>query len=377
MNSQKSSHEEYGLWIVTRVMQKKYITLKENGLSFDGQKHDVTGVRFAPELKNDPEILETLRETARGYLKLYYFLEEDPALRFDSVEYTAEENDPPVTGMTLLSLFETGQLRLKENREGDWILIYDSGYTEKFPEPEKVVRRVFEDIVRFGGADPEQYALTLMTRGGFRTEDLSDDLSVTSCYEDEEWYSEWEEDTPEINLKETDEGELSVSFSDGEKTERELIVEKNMEDTLKRLSRMISDIDEGAGESGAGSSGYTLTYNDHGTVEGSRLTAAVPDGFRAETDTEDLLLILWLPNPDNPEIWEASGFALTAENAEIAGDSGAGGENLNRTANGQNLRFECVRGNVLFTVLMTHVEQGKQTEAEETVRRLLSGITIR
>ena len=118
MNSQKSSHEEYGLWIVTRVMQKKHITLKENGLSFDGQKHDVTGVRFAPELKNDPEILETLRETARGYLKLYYFLEEDPALRFDSVEYTAEENDPPVTGMTLLSLFETGQLRLKESGEG-------------------------------------------------------------------------------------------------------------------------------------------------------------------------------------------------------------------------------------------------------------------
>ncbi|GEM_PF-5315493 len=375
MSVKTDSRKEYGLWIVTRVMQKKYITLRENGLSFDGKKHDVTGVRFSPELKNDAEIVSGLKEISRAYLRLYYFLEAMDELRFTG----KDTGEKPVTGMTLLSLFEKGVLELRESGPRSWTMAYDRSFTEMVPEPETVLLTLFQGILRFSGEEPADYRLTPETQSGFRTEALSDDLSVTSCFEDE-YAFDLTEDESGIITDIYDDG-LTVSFDPEEKTERELIVEKNMEDTLKRLSRMISDIDEGAGEVRSDESKYTLSFNDHMTAECSRFTALVPDGFRAETDAEDLYMILWLPNPDNPEEWEASVLVLTAESGENTGDSDTEGEILHRTGNGGNLRFTCLKqatdGAVLFTAVMIGVEQDKQPEAESMIRRLLSGITMR
>lgn len=397
MSIQKNSPEEYGLWIVTRVMQKKYITLKENGLSFDGKKHGVKGVRFSQELKQDPEIVSNLKEISRGYLRLYYFLEEDGGLsvsaeKAENPESAAAaesdidgENTPePLTGMSFLSLFEQDLLFLNKTGEKAYTLVYDSAFAGTLPDPETTLTRVFEDIVRFAEDDPAAYELTLESANGFRTEDLSDDLSVTSCF-DEEAYMDlnWEDIPAEIDLNtESDDDGLLIAFEENEKTERELIVEKNMEDTLKRLSRMISDIDEGAGEVRSDSSRYTLTFNDHETAACSLFTAEIPDGFRAETDIEDLHMILWLPNPDNPEEWEASVAVLTAESIENTGDSDADGETLHCTASGQKLRFTCLKRTgagetVRFTADMIGVETNKQPEAEAMIRRILSGITMR
>ena len=290
-----------GSWIVSELIGKKYISVPEDGLSFDGQRHRIGKVDFSEEVRKVPEIAQSFRECAEEFLRFHSFMEADSSLFVPAEQLGAALSErlynEPLTGMSLLRLFAGNGLSLQEKEDFTELSVSAQIY-DSLPDPEAYFYEAFSRICAYSGEDPELLYGGVTVGERFRTEALGNDLSVTFG----------EEKDPET-LEEMlfcSEAELNA----GGKTEREINIENNVRSTLSTLKQMMDDIDGGGEEHRNDLTSYTITFGENRQYRGDGYTVRIPDGFRLQEGAEDREFILWLPNRENPDEWEASLFML-------------------------------------------------------------------
>ncbi|MBR6322638.1 MAG: hypothetical protein IKR59_07195 [Lachnospiraceae bacterium] len=340
-----------GTWIAQRILSENLIGPGKGDLVFDGKRHGLKGLQFSEELKSDLEIMSDFRTIAHNVLYLFYFAEEQPYLRVplerQTEELRAVSGNEPLTGMSLLSLFCRGLLRIGVGLE-ETVLYADRLLLSELPDAPGLLSNLVRTLNMYSGeAGTERIRIRPM--GGIDTELLSDGLSISYVPEEES----------------------TASFSLDENT----AMYRQVRETLTTLRQMMQDIDETIEDYREDGSRFSLSFEEGRRYDAGLYSIAVPDGFSTGCDADDTGLVMWLPNPENPDEWEASLFCLRA----LKVTEEASSETVTReNTDGGILRIETAvpvgEKTVRFSVRAVGVSEEHRKEAAEAVRLLTDSV---
>ncbi len=339
-----------GVWMVRRMLSEKLIYASDADLQFRNGRHYLSGLQFSEDLRSDHEIMSDFRTIARNVLYLFYFAEEQRYLRVPAQkiapEYRKERPTEPLTGIPLLMRFSTGEFRAFFD-EDETVLYASPEFLTSVPNAAELLRDLVRTIYLYAGESGPQRIL-IRERREISTEMLASDLSISYLP------SELAEET-------------------GLPDERDARLEENVASTLSRLQKMMQDIDDQSMDVESDFSRYELSFESGERFENDYYSIAVPDGFRTEKDLDGNDYVMWLPNPENPDEWEASLFSVRQK----AG-SGLSSDTLEESREGSILRFETgvpkAEGLGLH-IRMVGVTEETAEDAREAVKRLLSTLS--
>lgn len=300
-----------GAWIVTELITRRLIGVPEDGLAYDGRKHSVTRLEFSETVRDFADIRAVFSECAEQFLHFFSYLEQDVSLRLPAGTVPSGifgRTEEDFTGGCFTGLFAAGLLKLTENDNGMTLISENTAFE---PYLEALGRR----IVSFSGDDDDAVQ-----------------IGISVAYEDAESDREAEE-TDEGGADDT----LAVSYA-AEPADRQMAylcglsaeeidrlvgttetddrighIRSNVRSTLCTLKQMMDDIDDEGSAKRSGLEHYTPGFEEHRLLKKEGYTVRIPDEFTLTENTDGCEFILWLPNIDNPDEWEASLFSLCPE----------------------------------------------------------------
>lgn len=340
-----------GLWIAQRILSENLIGPGEGDLFFDGKRHGLKSLRFSEELRGDLEIMSDFRTIARNVLYLFYFAEEQSYLRVPLERQTEELREisggEPLTGMSLLSLFCRGFLRVSAGRE-ETVLYADRLLLSDLPDAGGLLGNLVRMLGMYSG-EAGTRSIRIRPMGGADTEFLADGLSVSYGPEDEG----------------------AAVFSIDEDT----AMNRQVRQTLTTLRQMMLDIDETIEDYREDGSRFALSFTEGRRYDAGFYSIAVPDGFSTGRDSDGESLVMWLPNPENPEEWEASLFCLRF--VGVSEEPSSGTETRENT-DGGILRIEAAvplgTRTLHFSIRAVGVSEEHRKEAAEAARLLTDSV---
>ncbi len=299
-----------GVFIVRRLLSQKLIYAGEQDIVWKSHCHTLRGLQFSPDLKSDLEIMEDFRKIAKNVLYLYYFAEGQQYLRVPAAEisspYREALHSEDITGITLLRMITDGAVRIFFDDE-ETVLYADPEFLSAVPEGAELLRNLIRTICLFAGETAPKRIL-IQEKTDIDTRELSSGLSIS--YGADSWDSE----APGADL-------AYLYMADEELPLDEAEMTKEQESTLIMLGRMMQDLDDESDRPKKDSSRFALSFDQGKRLECMDYSIAVPDSFLVSADNSGAVSRMWLPNPENPEEWEASLFSLridrkTADSAD-------------------------------------------------------------
>ena len=345
-----------GVWIVRRLLSQKLIFPKEEDISYENGRHSLKGLQFSPEIRGDHEIMSDFRRIAHNVLYLYYFVEEQsylkaPPSRMGEPLKTKLKGEN-LTGITLLGMLTEGTLRIFFD-DDETVLYADRDFLYSLSGSQEILRDFVRTIYMYAGeSGPDR--ILIREKAEVSTEQLSDDLFIS--------YGQEEPGDSFYGLKE----EEQVL------THGELKLDKNVASTLSALQKMMQDIDEASRDARDDSAKYDLSFTEDRRIDCRDCSVSVPDGFRfVQKDDEDF--VMWLPNPGNPEEWEASLFTVRLQKK-----TGAGGDaNSPVLLNGVLFLEKTVSEASVLSLRIAGVDKNSEEAAKNAAAELLSKVILR
>ena len=284
-----------GVYLASRILSEKLICPDEEDLTFQDGRYSLRGLQFAAELRSDHEIMDDFRNIARNVLYLFSFCEEQPYLRVPleqiSDELLMETAGHDITGMRLLMFFVKGLIRIID-RPGETVLEAEWIVLSGIPEAEELLRNLVRVLYLFSG-DTAPSRILIREKPEIGTEDLGRELSVSY--------------------------DLSAQLV----SEREQNIEKNVRSTLSALQKLMQDSDDISLDYRMDDSKFALRFEEGQRLSWGNYSVAVPDGFRTGEYKDGSSFVMWLPNKENPDEWEASLFSVRPGETKEPEESGA------------------------------------------------------
>jgi len=268
------------LFLISEILEKRLFLVDEGDLTYIGGRHALLGVHFSDEIKNEPVLSPHLKEVVEGFVRLFFFVEEEPALKiprdFISNSPVKLSFTEDFTGMSGLLLFAKGdlQLRVSDDLNYDFQVQVSQRVVDSIPDATYYVKLLVERILRFGEFAPFPMIQVLL----------------------------------EEKKEEPGELPLDDSFSPAYKA--------NLKQTLGEIHHMITDIDDHSEDAKQ----MSFSFSSGKLILVGHTCLRAPDGFQVGTNEDTGAVVLFIENPDNPGVYEASHLAFEVyENEENAG----------------------------------------------------------
>ena len=226
------------------------------------------------EAIQDPEIREALPELTESLVYLLYFAENDPALSFSLSGEDPAETKESWTGMRTFLLLREGRFSLKRGETE--VLVFLSDEMKAEPGAEDFAEAFVDCLLRFS----REEKLPLIFEG---EEEPEPELQEPAA--------------PEPELPEPEAPEPSFQIPAGTR------------ETLTELDEMFTVLEEKSADAEE-KSYQPFSYEKGQWIEGPGYRLPVPDDCACSLQEESHEFILWRPNEENPEEWEASPLVL-------------------------------------------------------------------
>ncbi len=352
-----------GLFLVDRVLGCGKVFPDPAALVFKDGHHELHGVSFSEDLKEDRGLVSHLKEITKDLICLFYEAEKEETL--------LSGNE---TGMTFLSGFFSGKLRaqIREEENTDFFTVSATvSMISEYPDAAKKLYALAEVICRFGRPEGRDYQISVVfsdqkpeafTDDGIQEERMKTTNvgNATACDQKadhgnrtagEEATQERTEETPaettadkndrtnfietcaqnhhgfemtyaedelpaggglrssdiqlNMGIKEDDAFVSFYGFLENEK-EAAPALHPEVVSTLTELSNLMDDIGRKAEKAQNTWDGMEVSFNEGQIFPINGYQIPVPDGFRAGNGSDGVDAVLWRPNPEDPEGWEAS-----------------------------------------------------------------------
>ncbi len=318
-----------GVWIVRRLLSQKLICAGERDITYDAGKRTIRGLQFSEELKSDLDIMEDFRTVARNVLTLYFFAEGQEYLRVPVADVAPSYHETlhfeDISGISLLQMVSDQHIRIWFDDEETEVYA-ERGFLMAVPDAEELLRDFVRMIFLFG-SETGPSRILVREKQEIDTRELSPDLTIS--------YG------PDSLSMGGSGSELAYLYIEDEDSpgDAESLVTEEVESTLLRLHQMMQDIDDASDSANQDSSRFGLSFDEGKSILFGDSYAAVPDGFLVSVDLSGKECRMWLPNPENPEEWEASLFSVQlSEDSESCGKEALSTE----SREGQSFRVERV-----------------------------------
>ena len=355
-----------GPFIVRRLLSQRLIYAGPEDISWKAPRHTVRGLQFSPDLKSDLEILEDLRNAAKNVLYLYYFAEEQAYLNVPfgeaALPFRETLHGEDITGITLLQMISDGRIRVHFDDE-ETELYAEPEFLSAVPEARELLRNLIRTVYLFSG-EPGPKRILVREKADADTRELSSGLSISYGADS------WDSDIPGAGL-------AYLYMADEELPSDEPVqMTGEQESALQAFSQMMEELDEASRRTGENSARFELRFDERRSLEYGGCTVAVPDGFLISPEECGPSRIIWLPNQENPEEWEASLFCLRVERKP---EAAAGEMPPLKMLDGQTLRMTRVFGSgedrLVFECRMPGVTEENLASAENAAKTLFRTIS--
>lgn len=288
-------------WMLTRLAGDGLLFFAPSNTVYRSGRHEITGLSFSAEVKRDAAICADLKTIVEEFMYFAYDVENTETLRTDIREIPGEAwrllGYEDLTGLSYFRLLREKKICLSFPDEETVIVEADETLCGLIPDFFGRLEKFLHVCFAYSGDDCD--FRMLVNRHEIRcTETVTDDLRVTYLSED--------------YLDERFSPKGAGTAADAA-SEKELAPRRQVTETLIGLRSMMDELSDrktGLIESVLSKG---LSYSAGRTALFGRYAAEIPDGFRYSLPEAERPFIMWLPNEDNPDEWEASVLSVYQE----------------------------------------------------------------
>ena len=256
-----------GELIAGRLIGEGLLRFSGSDLTEKDGRNEIGSLSFGGNIFSDPEFSAVPEKAMEDFLFLFYYAEENPRLRLPLPSMTrtlrSYTDGHALSGMRLLRLFSDGSFTLS-GRDGSIVLTVPQEFPSEDRDLQEILRELVRTIYRFSGDEGEIRTVRIEQR-----KEPADGTAVP--------------------------------------------VREDVRGTLITLHEMMDELDRNFEKTGQDGERFRILFRKGCEKNFGRYRVSVPDGFTIREQADGRDFVLYYPNPENPEEWEASAFVLMPE----------------------------------------------------------------
>ena len=349
-----------GIWLIKNLIEPGFVTVPDEKYVWDGMRHHITDLRFSPEMRDEREILDSLPSLVEEYIRFYDYMEDNEKLRVSET----------ISAGTVLQAFRDGCLMIRGD-EDEGITIYgEQAYLDTLPDYDWFLREFAYTMAAYSDEwnGRAEISVTVSVKETYKTEEIEESLSVTYGFD-----PELEELLSRTDLSEE---ELNLAANRLPESERPMPISAEVSETLSKLSEMMKDIDLNA-SAPLPEECYEIDFIDQEVCERPGYMMLVPDGFVLRENVDGHGFVMWRPNEENPEAYEAS--KIYVEEEAFTEVSGEDERKISERTEGKDMIFDAVipldKGTLTLRMFFIGAGSGREDAARESASAIMGAVS--